>query len=332
LITGHKWRLGDNTGGIDLEQAEYTAELYVFSDDCKDTGVSVLEYMQSVNIFFGTHYKVGNDEVEKAFVRSIAPPRLVEGSTWTWLVRLTYVNDGGEGGDSGGGGGTSKPWDDPPELSTHTVGRSEVVQKAIYYGGFTADGFTPNETIALTNSAKLPYSPAPEKEVFNRLVRVTRNFQSVTIDDTKMPTEWVNEKQVLLFDIKLLQRIPIKPRCLRCIGWSTEPVHNSFGDYVKVTFEGEIKHDTWDHFLLDKGKFVDACNKPDARGYVTSSRPAGTAGVRRNVDAFGYPVDSLLNGAGDPLPECSDDRFFGQWGYERPVDIKTLDFFKDITQ
>lgn len=334
MIISHKWKLGDNSGGIDLNQAEYTAELYVFSDDCKDTGVSVLEYMQSVNIFFGTHYKVGNDEVKEAFLRSIAPPRLVEGSTGTWLVRLTYVNDGtgGESPGGGGGGGTGDPLLDPPTVDMSTVGRGWPVTKGKYLGGFRAPEFEEGKVMEITNSALVPYSPAVEIEVFNRVVRVTRNMATVVVDDTSFPDSWVNKDDVLIFDPFLLHRIKIKKRCLRFAGWRTEPVITSTHRYVKVTFEGEIKDDTWDLFLKDRGPTVKTIGKPDGRGGYANDLPEGVACVRRTVDLYGYPLqDDWLDGNGSPLP-CGQDAVYGHWGVYDELRVQDVDFFKDISQ
>ncbi|MEO9591445.1 hypothetical protein [Rhodopirellula bahusiensis] len=332
-IRSHKWKLGDNSGGIDLTQAEYTAELYVFSDDCKDTGVSVLEYLQGVNIWFGTHYKVGNAEVKEAFVRSISPPQLVNGSADTWLVRITYVNDGTGGAYPGGGdGATGNPLSDPPVVEISTVGRPWPVTKAKYMDGFRAPEFEENKLMEITNSALVPYSPAIETEAYNRIVRVKRNLPSVVIDDTSFPDRWVNEEDVLIFDPFLLHRIPIKKRCLRFLRWQTEPVITPTHRYVKVAFEGEIKADSWDLFLKDRGPTVKTIGKPDGRGSYANDVPEGIACVRSTIDLYGYPLeDDWLDGNGGPLP-CGAEPVYGQWGVYDEVRIQDLDFFAGLTQ
>jgi hypothetical protein len=329
-IKSHKWMLGDNSVSISQDQAEYSAVAVFESDSKKDTGVSVTEYMQSVNLWFGSHFKVGNDEVKEAFLRSIEAPKLAPGADKTWIVKLNYVNDGqGADGDGGGGGGGSDPLLDPPKISTSTTTRSEPIQKAVYYGGFTAPEFEAGKTLLITNSALMPVVPAPEREVNHRIVRVERNFPTLIADEEHLPTRWVNKDNVILDDPLGLHRVPIKPRCMRSLGWSSTPIITNRHRYVKIVFEGEIRDDTWDEFLKDEGWQVKAKNKPDGRGYVTGSIPEGVAHVRQNIDVFGYPTKSLLNGNGEPLKD-GEDPVYGQWNYYRELRVQEIPFFKGM--
>lgn len=329
-IRSHKWMLGDNSVSISREQAEYTAMLVLESDDTNDTGVSGTEYMQANGLWFGSHYKVGNDEVKEAFLRSIEAPKLAPGADRTWFVKMNYVNDGqGADGDGGSGGGGSDPLLDPPKISTSTTTRTETIQKALYYGGFTAPEFEPGKTLLITNSALLPVSPTPEREVNHRIVRVELNFPSLTADEQHLPTAWVNRDQVIIQDPLGLHRVPIKPRCMRSLGWSSQPVITALYRYVKIVFEGEIRDDTWDAFLQDEGRQVKAKNKPDGRGYVTGSIPEGVAHVRNSTDIYGYPTKTLLNGNGEPLKD-DEEPVFSQWNYYRELRVQEIPFFKDM--
>ena len=334
MITHHKVEAGSPTGGAGTGERRYTAAVFVYSNDPLDTGQAVLEYLINQGFKYGTRWDFGNDSNDRIRLFQISPPQLLSGSAWTWRVELMYQ-------EFKLSVATSTPEIDPtdflPDIKVRTVGRASIVERATYLGGFNDPflGWTIGEERTITNSAGTPI--ALDIDQFNDVVRVVRRTAAVVKDDASFPEFWINSEDMSLSNGFIT--VPIKKYELKFTGWSMDREQYEGFDLVRVEFTGEIKEGGWRVELLDKGVMVDGCDdngpRNDGRGgsYSSSNDPPGISTQRFLKDRDGVPVteDRFLNGAGDVLPPCSDDRFYAAWGPFKEIDPRTLGFFAGIT-
>ncbi len=324
-ILKHWPKGGDNTAGVTTAGFEATAELFVESDDPEDTGLNVLQYLIANGYNYGDEYSVGNASDDSLILVQIDPPKLAPGSATLWIALLQYKTRTAE--TSAGGGGS--PLDLRPKISTSNLSRSVLVESGVYLGGYELE-WPVGQTRLITSSAGVPFSSGVEKDQHNQLLRITRNIDSVILSETAYPLDWINSEAVLISDRKTT--VLIEKYQLKFLGWSTEQAVEQGVDFVRVTFEGEIKKDGWRKQLQDKGNLRDACDAPDGRYGTISSIAPGAAAQEAILTNSGLQVgaDVPLNGQGQPLDKCDTDFFYGNWGIYDEIDIRVLPFFAGI--
>lgn len=334
-VLDHRIELGSPTGAAGTGVQEYTANVFVDCDDCKDTGHTVLQYLITEGFDYGAEFRFGNDHNPKARLYQIENPTYVPTSEYTWRVTLRYrefrllVGTGSTNGAS--------PEDFQPRITGRTVGRSEPVESAIYRGGLDT-GWAVDEERLVTNSAGVPFTPAKEADQFNRIIRVTRRTAAITFSDAFFPERWVNDSDFVLYNDFI--RVPVGKHQLKFTGWEVDQEEYLGYDVVRVEFVGELKKEGWRELLLDRGTMVASCDdggrRNDGRGgrYYSSSEPPNIAPQRNLLDRHGQPITEpvLLDGAGNALPPCSDEAFYGQWSFYDEIDPTSLGFFAAITQ
>lgn len=339
MITDHRIKLGSATGNAGTGPREYSATLWVESDDCLDTGHAVLEYLVTNGFKYGAIWEFGNDSNNKSRLYQIETPQLVEGSNFVWTVGLKYkefkllVPYSTEEVD---------PEDFTPEITVRTVGRNEAIEEGKYRGGLKTP-WAVDETRLITNSSNVPFSPAVEATRYNRSVTVVRRTAAVTVSESAFPTFWINDVD-FTFKNDFIE-VPVKKYELLFTGWTFDQEQYEGYDLVRVEFSGEIKKGGWRESLLDLGfqsedsikKLPDGSQvlRQDGKGgdLDSSLDPDGIFGKRHIRDRDGLPVGDpvLLDGNGDPLPPGSTDRFYGIWSLYDEIDPTTLGFFSSIT-
>lgn len=339
-VTGHRIKRGSPTGGAGTGARNYKATLWVESDDCKDTGHAILEYVITQGFDYGTKWAFGNDTNDKLRLFQISPPKYVEGSAYIWEVDLHYKEFKLSVAVT-----TVKvdPTDFLPEITTRTVARVDTIEKAIYRDGLRTN-WTKDEERTITNSANTPFVPTLEAEFFNKSVRVVRRTVAVIDNETNFPTFWINDRD---FDLSNgFITLNVKQFELRFTGWEHTREQYEGYDLVRVEFTGEIKKGGWREELLDHGVMVDNCpiddpNHPDydkrqdGRGsdFVGLDDPPNQSPQRMLLDRSGNPISrpALLDGLGNALPVCSKQRYYGLWSFYDEIDPTALGFFAGIT-
>ncbi len=326
MTFSHRWKSGLNTVGATTEGYDGSAELWVESDDPQDTGLGVLKYLIAQGFTYGRRYDVGNDTDNNIILNQIDPPQLASGSAVLWQVTLHYRLATPGLLDSDGQPATII--NRIPDISTSNVTRLKTIERGIYLGGLLTDWPVGVER-AITNSAGVPFSPAIEVELHNRLIRISRNVAMVNMNKSAFPEKWINKENVIVSNRKTT--IPILAFTMKFAGWSTEPAFEEGIDFVRVTFEGEVNDDTWRRNLLDKGLLVEACDRPDGRGGVQASydMKPGASTKRVAKDPEGTPLTEppMLDGKGN-MVDCAEAFFYGKWKTYDEIDIRTLPFFQ----
>lgn len=327
-ITGHRSKGGENSCGVSLEGRDYTAELWVDSDDPEDTGHTVIQYLIDEGFVYGTPYNVGNDDLSSrtpvnTYLYQIEPPTLAQGSATLWSVTLRYRMVTPELNIVGGSELATTPYTRRPVVSTSTVTREKAVKKGIYRGGFTRNWEKDKERV-FTNSADDVIYPPIVVEYQNRLLRVVRGFPAVIVNDTNMPLAWINSVDFVISD--RVTTIHVKKYQMKLLNWATEPAFEDGYDFVRITFEGEIKKDGWRLSILDEG--FNEKRDPDYTGQPPPKKsPIRIEGQGRLAE----PV--LLDGNGSILnipPATIDDAKYGEWSVLDEIDPRTLGFFAGI--
>lgn len=322
----HFSKAGNNTVSVDLNNEEFTEELFVESDDPADTGVGCVAYLLANDYVYGKQYSVGNDDLtvpgsRRTYLYRINPPQLVANSVTMWQVTLQYaivkpdmLPFGGQDGDA-----PARPWNRRPELSTSTVTREKGADDAVYHGGLRRD-WEEGRRRSITNSADDPYSERIIYETQHRVVRVRRPFPSVYVNDQTMPLKWINRDLVVISDRK--QSIRISPFTMRLLGWSTESVFEENTDFVMVTFEGEVNPEGWRFRRRDEGLNEKPYASPSVFG---PKRPILSDGEGR----LNGPQDLDGNGG---LLEDDDPHgpYYAIWGVYNELDIRSMPFFQGM--
>lgn len=329
-VIRHFTKGGENTCGVSLDGREYTAEIFVETDDPKDTGHAVIQYLIGQGFIYGRPYNFGNDNLSstshpiKTYLESISPPVLADGSMTMWSVTLNYKTVTPELNVVGGGSRAQTPFTRRPQVSTNTVTRQKAIYEAIYRGGLLRGDWNAGQKRLITNSADDIYFPPIEVEYQNRILRIIRNFSEVFVNDTNLPLEWINLTAATISDRKTT--IQIQPFQLKLLNWSTEPAFEDGHDFVKVTFEGEITKKGWRIELLDEG----INEKPNAGS--TSQPPPKKKPIRSEGE--GRIVNPVpLDGKGMELkipPATIQDRKFSTWSHFDEIEIRSLAFFSGI--
>lgn len=324
----------ENTANATLETREYTAAVYVRTDDPADTGHAVLEHMIANGYGYGSTYNAGNDANPLARIYQIDPPQLIPGSCDLWKAVARYrlltpeekdLNDQSPG----------NPVDLRPKISTSTVVREVPVDKATYRSGFHADvGLSDGDFSPIINSAKTILIPQPLRQKSNRILTITRNALAVTFSDTSFPEDWINDVAVTVSDRQTTVEIPIYG--MKFLRWATSPQYHEGLDYVEVTGEFEVTWDEggWRQDYRDEGIQCRAeAGDPDGRGGTISASDikTGAPQIRRMIDQFGLPLPEpvRLDGNGKPLAP-GDDTVYSTWSLLEEIDPKTLPFFAGI--
>lgn len=333
-IIGHSAKQGANTVQVSTENFEYTAELFMDSDDPEDTGVAVIQYLFTQGYTYGSPYNVGNDDLSSrepldTYLYQIDPPALAPGSSTKWTVTLRYRMVTPDVQTSGGDHAPT-PFQRRPAISTSTVTRSEPLEEAIYRGGLLRNDWEIGKKRAITNSADDPFIPPYVIEYQNRIVRVVRNFAAVNITHISMPLKWINSVDFTLSDRKTT--ISIVRFTLKLLNWSTEPAFEDGFDFVRITFEGEIEEDGWRLRILDRG-FNEIVEKQLSGTSATEKvkQPIRVEGQGRSA------VETLLDGNGGQLikkgdnpPKTAADAKYGIWSGFNEIDPRSLSFFMGI--
>lgn len=322
-----KFKSGANTGGLTTEGRDYTAEVWVETDDPLDTGHTVLEYLIAEGFTYGSRYNVGNDDLSATspilYLYAIEPPALAPGSVTIWSVMLRYQLLTPERADSNGDQ-PSDPFTVRPEMSTSTTTREEAIYEAPYRGGLLRQWIV-GQTRMITNSADDVIIPPVVVTRHNRVVRIRRNFAAVMINDTNLPLHWINSEA---FTIAVRQQtIQVPAYQIKLLGWQTESVFEDGFDFVKVTFEGEVNEKGWRLQIQDAGY-----NEKSSVGATSFAQRKKTP-IRLKGGRPSGP--QLLNGDGEVLkipPNTIADAKFAIWSGYRELDVRTMVFFAGIVQ
>lgn len=333
-VLSHRVELGSPTGGAGTGQRQYTAKIWIESDDCEDTGHAILEYLIAQGFVYGVKWAFGNDANNALRLFQISPPSLVTGSAYIWTATLSYKAPKLSVATSTV---SIDPTDFLPEIRTSSIGRREPVEEATYLGGLQTD-WTVGIDRTITNSANTPFSPAIEADFYNKNVRVVRRTVAVIDNEANFPTRWINSVAVTLSNGFIT--VPIGAYELLFTGWETDREEYEGWDVVRVEFTGEIKKGGWREELLDIGFLADACgshggySRPDGRGYYydATQDPDAIAPQRNILDRSGIPVATqvILDGDGGPMGPCDEGRFYGKWGIYDEIDPRTIGFFAGI--
>lgn len=330
-VLSHRPKSGGNTGGVTADGRDYTAELWVETDDPEDTGHAVLQYLIAEGFTYGTPYNVGNDDLSSrspinTALYEISPPELAAGSATVWSVSLKYrqvtpklMTPTGEF--------ASTPLARRPVISTGSSLRNVPRDTAIYRGGFNhaAIGWTLDARRRVENSAGVPYFPKFETQEQNLIVRVTMNFAAITITQANWPTGWINSEDFELNDRQT--RIIVSKYQMKILSWSSSPKFEDGLDYVEVSFEGEVwfRDIGWREEWFDAG-FSEIVDKPD----ITPAEDLKE--LVQILDGERIPIKDAAPLDGKGVKRASWDKVdrFALWSYYDEIDIRTLPFFQGI--
>jgi hypothetical protein len=326
-IIDHRWKSGA-TGNVNMQGRDLSAELWVDSDDPEDTGFAVIQYLIGQGFVYGSTYNVGNDDLSSrtpidTYLYQIDPPELAGGSSTTWLVRLLYKMVTPAERTAGGGELATNPIQRRPKISTSTVTRTRVVDRAVYMGGL-ANGWEVGAERDITNSAGVPISPRMEIDRHNRVIRIERNFPAVYVSQISLPIDWINSQPVTISD--RTTTITIMQHQLKFLGWATDQEFEQNQDFVRVTFEGEIQESGWLEEVLDEGR-EELITASDP-GYITGGlnlKPVTQQGMGRVADP------KPLDGNGKILPKDQPMKY-AKWRPLTAIDIRSYPYFAGIAQ
>ena len=97
-VLSHRVELGSPTGGAGTGQRQYTAKIWIESDDCEDTGHAILEYLIAQGFVYGAKWAFGNDaNAHTGFYETVYDIMLPKGGTGDLEKGLTVIKDYAQG-------------------------------------------------------------------------------------------------------------------------------------------------------------------------------------------------------------------------------------------
>lgn len=187
------------------------------------------------------------------------------------------------------------------------------------------------ETLAITNSACVPYDPPIEEEEEIKVIRISK---SVKVYDGSLFDDWqgaINKDQFVINKGFYGYRETFKPLTakIRYIGGVFSRTGPNGVKYWRQTIEIHKKLTGWRRKLLDRGILVRReQGDPDGEGSTVSASnlvPAGKANFKVNKDAAGYPMTEpvLFDGNGQPQ-RVTYPPVYGEWGTKPEVSFAPL--------
>lgn len=328
-------------GDFGTVSTSYRQNFRASCDSGQDRSQTVLKYFQQNSgslPWMGKKYKIGNG-IDALAECHLVTARFVEGSANPWLFDVeasfkTPQSDAESNPSEDGESEDPLEWLDDIEISY--LQTAVPVETGVFHG--FASTLKPQinnkkmekgKTLAISNSACVPYDPPIEKEKDIRVIRISRSVKVFEGDFFDQFQGSVNKDRVVInkpfYGYKDVW-LPGTAR-IKFIGgvFATQKKIR----YWRQTVEVHIDLEGWRRKVLDRGMLArreegDA----DGAGSTVSAGAlvdAGKANHKLNIDADGYPLAEpvLFDGEGQPQ-RVNYPPVYGEWGIYREINFGQL--------
>lgn len=327
---------GSDSGTVSVS---YRANYRAYCDDPLDTSPIVLtHFRQSGTLpWMGKTFALGNGIDASAVCRNVQVDP-IENGPGMFNVTVGYESVTTEKEQNESEDGTSEDpleWLDEIEISfTQTAVVAELGKFHGFHsalrGAIKNNKIQVGKTIAICNSAGVPYDPPVEKEKDIRVIRIMKHVREY---DGLLFNKWngrVNSDIVVINKpfYRYKDEWENLTAKIKVIGATFGRVNGK--NYWRQTIEVHIDRDGWRKRILDRGMAARReADDPDGSGNTLSNTDevdAGKSNHHQNTDSNGYSFSEPLNfdGNGQPLRSASYPPVYGEWGVYEEIAFAPL--------